>query len=85
MNKNSDVTDRLEAWAHAAEAQSASDLMDEAAKEIRSLRKLLMDTIRDSGEWASKAGWYEGGMLAISWGCDPERVSKTCLERYYKQ
>ena len=37
----SDITDRLRTWCHAPDAQSAQDLMDEAAAYIDCLRMAL--------------------------------------------
>lgn len=36
-----DITDRLRTWCHAPDAQSAQDLMDEAAVEIKILRDIV--------------------------------------------
>ncbi len=36
-----DITRRLRRWAHAVDAEPASDLMDQAAEEIENLRKAI--------------------------------------------
>lgn len=37
----SDIVDRLQSWVHAVDAAPASDLMDEAAVEIKRLRSAI--------------------------------------------
>jgi hypothetical protein len=38
-----DIVDRLLAWTHSVDSVAASDLMDEAADEIRELRRLRVE------------------------------------------
>jgi len=40
-NQMTDIVDRLRTWCHAPDAQSAQDLMDEAAVEIKTLRDIV--------------------------------------------
>ncbi len=54
-----DIVIRLTRWVHAVDAEPASDLMDEAAEEIRRLRRevvSLLEKLRGVEPWADGCG-----------------------------
>lgn len=85
-----DVVDRLLDSVKAARATDRSDLLREAAAEIKALRRVIdrrdeamMAAIKLMTDSSYRAGWTEGGMLAILHShADPLSVAKTCLDRF---
>lgn len=85
-----DIVDRLLSSVNAARATDRSELLREAAAEIKALRRVIhgrdeamMTAIRLMTDSSYRAGWTEGGMLAILHGhADPLSVARTCLDRF---
>lgn len=78
-----DIVDRLTASVKAARATDRSELLKEAADEIRSLRVSVTSTLTAAGEWARRAGYHEGSLLSIMHGCpDPAGAARKSLEHF---
>ena len=85
-----DITQRLRRWVIATDAVPASDLMDEAADEIVSLRSLLQRQSESAhaavslmGSYAERYGFLLGGLEMVEAGhTTADRVLKSAKEKY---
>ena len=90
MLGSQDITARLRKWTHAVDAAPASDLMDEAASEIVTLRALLKrqsvaahQSVTMMVKYAEQTGFLLGGLEMTAAGhTTADKVLKALKAKY---
>lgn len=78
-----DICDRLRRWTHAPDAMPASDLMDEAAALVESLRREVRDQRREIAALRDeRAAWIAAERPAVAMDVtdDPQGAAKSLTD-----
>jgi hypothetical protein len=88
-----DVVDRIDHWLQDEQVDDADQVLAAARNEIIALRERLAESrdtlllsMRESGEYAHRAGYCEGTLMMIEIGhADPKAAAKATLDHVKEQ